>query len=499
MFTRIMDYLDSKKEFRHHITLMVGYVLVALAIVMATVILLHQAYGFGLAKNGDVIQNGLTFFSSQPSPANIYINGKKQPVSTNTRLGLPAGIYDVKLTRDGYRDWRRSINLEGGSVKHYDYPFLIPKKLVTRKVQTFPTAPGMMTQSPDRRWLLIHPSGEMTNIILYDLKNPDKPATELILPSGVLTPASVNESWQLSEWSSDNQHVLLQHNYDGKSEFVVVDRLNPEESLNINNTLSVVPSKLTLRDKKHDKYYIHDQASGSLLTASLANPVPVEAIQKVIAYKSYGNDTILYITAHQAPQARALVKMLNLRNKKTITVRSLPAAETYVLDLTRYSDEMYVAAGATTDSRVYVFKDPVRQKVIQPEQAPAPEQVLHVVNPNYLSFSTSAQFIMAQTGNRFGVYDSENEVGFNYSTLPAIDLPQTHASWMDGNRLVYASGGQLLMLDYDNQNTQTLMPISPGFLPAFTPDYDQVYALAPGDLAGQVELTVTDLLTPSDQ
>jgi hypothetical protein len=150
-----MDYLDPRKEFRHRITLMVGYVLVAVAIVIATLILLYQAYGFGLGKNGTVIQNGLTFFSSQPHPANIYLNGTLGKSQTNSRVVLPAGIYHIRLARDGYREWQRTIEVEGGDVQHFDYPFLIPKQLTTKKTTSYTGAPGLATQSPDRRWLLI--------------------------------------------------------------------------------------------------------------------------------------------------------------------------------------------------------------------------------------------------------------------------------------------------------------------------------------------------------
>ena len=71
-----MEFLDPAKQTRHRIILWVGYVLVAVGIVIATLVLLYQAYGFGLGKNGTVIQNGLVFLSSQPRPANIYMNGK---------------------------------------------------------------------------------------------------------------------------------------------------------------------------------------------------------------------------------------------------------------------------------------------------------------------------------------------------------------------------------------------------------------------------------------
>ena len=77
---------------------------------------------------------------------------------------MPSGIYHLKLQRDGYRDWQRTIEVEGGDVQHFDYPLLIPSKLTSKKLQTFATAPGLGTQSPDRRWLMVQKPGSMTDL-----------------------------------------------------------------------------------------------------------------------------------------------------------------------------------------------------------------------------------------------------------------------------------------------------------------------------------------------
>ena len=476
--------------------MLVGYVFVAIAIVIATLVLVYQAYGFGIGKNGTVIQNGLTFFSSQPHPANIYVNDQLESVVTNTRLVLPAGIYHIKLTRNGYRDWQRTIELDGGSVEHFDYPFLLPQKLTTKKVQAYTAAPGLMTQSPDHRWLLIEHPDQATDFDVYDLKNPAKPPTVLSLPANILAKATTGESWQLGEWADDNRHVLLQHSYDGKTEFILLDRSAPEQSINLNTSLSVNPTKLTLKNKKYDQYYIYDAASGALQTASLKTPA-AQFLQHVLAYQSYGDSTILYVTNNNAPSGSVLVKLRAGDN--TSTIRKLPAGTSYLVDLTEYSGVMYVAAGDTGGSKVYIYKDPLGQLADQPDQAVVPVQVLHVPQPNYLSFSPNAQFIIASNGNYFGVYDIENETGYNYADPAKLDAPQAHATWMDGDRLTMVSGGKLKVFDYDDTNQQILMAASSQYLPAFAPDYKNVYALVPSAAAGQFEFTQTSLLTAADR
>jgi hypothetical protein len=490
-----MDYLDTNKELRHRVILLAGYVLIGIAIVISAMVLLYQAYGFGIDKNGAVVQNGLGFLSSHPHPANIYINGKLQSVRTNSRLSIPSGVYEAKLTRTGYYDWQRKVEFNGGHVEHYDYPFLFPKELVTKKIHTYSAAPGLMTQSPDHRWLMVQEPASNRVFSIYDLKNQAKEPISITLPDNIPTKGTT-ESFQLAEWADDNQHVLLKHTYDDKSEYVLVDRTDASQSVNLNTSLSINPTELTLIDKKYDKYYIYDSTTTSVRKLSLKDNQSTAFQEHVLAYKSYSDDTMLYVTDNGAPSGKVYVKM-NVGGK-TWTIRSLAAGSTYVVDLTEYSGDLYVAAGSAADNRVYIYNDPVGQLSARDINVAVPAQVLHVEGVNYLSFSANAQFIVAENANRFGVYDIENETGYNYATTPPLDPPQVHATWMDGDRLVYASGGKLVVYDYDNTNPHTLMAASPAYLPAFDQDAKYVYGLAPDSTTGQYNLTQTALLTAAD-
>lgn len=493
-----MDYLDSKKDRRQRALLLTGYVLVALAIVMTTLVLLQLAYGYTLDKKGAVIQKGLTFFSSHPSPANIYVNGQLQSVRTNTRLYIPAGIYDVKLSRTGYFDWQRKIELDGGSVQHYDYPFLIPKTLTTKAVQSYSETPRLATQSPDHRWLLIQSSANLREFSLVDLKNPgkiDENTVPLTLPDNIITKAVNTENWQFGEWADDNVHVLLQHTFDGKTENILLDRSDIAQSLNVNTNLAVNPSKLTLQDKKFDQYYLYG-ADGALQTASVNNPSPTVRLQHVINYKTYGSNIVLFVTDNGAQPGKVLVKLAV--GNKTYTLRSLAAGSSYVLDLAKYSGAFYVAAGSAADNRVYIYKDPAGQLDAQPTLSPQTINVLRVDQVNYLSFSANAQFIVAENGQKFALYDIENNLSYSYESSLPLDAPQPHASWMDGDRLTYVNAGKLAIVDYDRLNPHSLVNASSGYLPAFAPDYKYVYVLAP-NANGQLDLTQTSLLTPADR
>jgi hypothetical protein len=492
-----MDYLDLKKQLHNRILLFTGYVLIAVAIVFAAIALLYQASGVGIDKNGKVIQNGLVLISSKPSGSDIYLNGTLYKDKTNTRLFVPVGDYDVQIKRNGYHSWRRTIDVNGSVVQHFSYPFLIPNKLTTSIIQPYAAAPGLSTQSPDRRWLVTQRTASLTDFDIYDLKDFSKLAVPASLPATLLAPATGAQNLQAVSWADDNRHVLLLHTYDDKTEYILFDRSSPADSVNLNTTLKISPTQLTLQDRKFDKYYIYSATESTVRSLTLNNATPLLRLEHVLAFQSYKDDTFLYVTNAGAKKGEVLVKLLIA--DKSYTIRSLPADTTYVLDMAGYSGKFYVVAGATSENKVFIYTDPVGQMSRLNIPLPVQPKVLAIANPNYLHFSDTAQFVMAENGNQFAVYDLESLDTFTYAASSPLDVPQTHASWMDGDRIIYVSGGKLVMFDYDHLNQQVLTANNPAYLPYFDPDFAFVAQLATDPTTGKTNLTRTSLRTPADQ
>lgn len=491
-----MDYLDPKKQFRHNIILMVGYVLIGVGILIATVILLQVAYGYARGKDGQIIQNGFVFVSSQPHPALIYTNGQLNKARTNTRLTLPAGQYTVQLKRSGYRDWQRTVNVLGGDLQHFDYPLLIPTTLSSVKVKNYDVAPVLSTQSPDHRWLVVQPQASAAVFDLYDLKDPTKVSpTTITIPAALVSKSSGDQSWQAVEWSNDNVHVLLQHNTADKVEFIVLDRQSPDQSVNLGTVLSAAPTAVSLSNKKYDQYYLYNAGDHTLLTASLRSPTPVPYLDHVLAYKSYSDNTVLYITDADAPVGKVLVRMRV--GDKTYTLRELAAGSSYIADLTQYNGDLYVLTGSSSDSKAYIYKNPIDQLDANPKRPAIALRVLRIAQPSFGSFSANTQFIMAENGPNVAAYDIENNKAYAYTLATPLDGPQLHLAWMDGDRLVYVSQGKLVMLDYDNTNRQELVTSVAGYAPAFAPDFKYLYSLSPN--SQQTTLQQTSLLSAADR
>lgn len=498
-----MDFLDPDKMRRHNLMVLIGYSLVGIAVLITALVLLYQSYGYGINREGQVIQNGLVFTASRVSGAEIWLNSSDSGFQTNKRLVLSAGDYVMQFNKNGYWPWTKSLKVEGSRVSRYDYALLFPRQLETTAVTSYPVAPGMSSQSLDWRWLLLQVPSETLAFDLYDLSSPNERPLPLTLPTGISTAATAS-SWKAVEWSSDNKHLLLEHNYDKSTEFILFDRESPAASVNINKTFGVNPSKVSLVNGKADQLYLYSSADKTLMTANLGDDAtPRNYLRNVLAYETYGDNTVLYVTddINETSSNSGMVAAKLTDGTRTYTISQMSPATHYVLDISKFSGRTYVAIGSDASNEAAVFRNPVEQINDPSIGVPVRAATLRVAKPTYLSFSSNSRFIVAERGTDFAVYDAEDDKTYSYNfTNQKFDAPQEHAVWMDGFRLMFVSGGKLLVFDFDQTNRRSLMAALPQYLPAFAPDLKHVYSLAPSaGPTGATQLTSTWLLTGPDR
>lgn len=488
-----MDFLDPKKQKAHSRRLLIGYVLMGLALIMATTVLLYQAYGFGIDRHGRVIQNGLIFMSSHPEGATIYANGVRQD-STNTRLTIPAGPYTFELRRDGYHTWKRAVTVDGGSLQRFDYPFLFPTKLTTTTTKQYTAAPSAVLQSPDHRWLLVPASADSFD--RFDLRE-EAPQPEVVtIPAEILSASSTTVGWEQIEWAKDNRHAMLKRLFekDGQkqSEYILFDHQEPAASRNISVALGFTPSEIKMRDKAFDQYYAFDQVNGILFTASLDEPTPKKYLENVLAFAADGKDTVLYATTAQAHEGSALIRLR--AGKDSYTVRQVANDSPHLLKIARYEGNTFIAAGAQSEGRVYVYKNPLPILKDSDKRVLVPIHVLKTPGPTYIEFSNNARFIMVENADQFAVYDAETDRGYAYQLGVPLEAVAPHATWMDGHRLGVTSGGKIIIFDFDGTNRQTLVTTNPAYIPYFDPNYRFMYTITPESALSSTALrTARDL------
>jgi hypothetical protein len=488
-----MDFLDPKKQKAHSRRLAIGYVVIGLVLLLATTVLLYQSLGYGIDRQGRLVHNGRVFVSSLPEGADIYVDGTQKD-TTNTSLVLPAGQYAFELKRNGYHDWRRAITVQGGSVQRFDYPFLFPTSLVTTNTKQYAAQPSIVTQSIDRRWLLVQ-TGTPNSFDRYDMGD-DKPVPEtLTIPDEVMSVGTTTTGWQEIEWAKDSRHVVLKRLFDRQgqpsTEYILVDREDATKSVNLSVTLGFTPTVLQLRDKAYDQYFAYDQPNGALFTASLKRPTPQPYLSEVLAFQSEGSETVVYATTQEAPPGKTLMRIRQGDDSYTIRQVASDAAP-YRLGLANFNDKLFVAVGATSEDKIYVYKDPLA--ALKKNEVAVPVHILKVDEADYLSFAPDSRFVVAAKADSFASYDAKTGKGYAFKLDVPIDQPLGHASWMDGYHLDVISNGQVVVFDYDGNNRQSLVGSNPAFQPIFDRAYRKLYTLN-----GTHALTSTHLRTSQDQ
>lgn len=493
-----MDFLDPKKKRAHRIRLFIGYGLMTIALGIGTMLLVFQAYGFDFDREtGEVIQNGLVFVDAHPEQAEVFINGENKG-RTDQRLVIPSGAYSLELRSEGYRPWKRDFELEGGSIARFVYPFLFPDELVIEDSLELSSAPSLVTSSPDRRWLMVQQPGSLTDFTLFDLNPKQDVQTTIAVPAGIFTPDGDDHRLSEVEWSTDNRRLLVEHNFSGNQEFVVLDRQAPDQSVNLTRLFASTPfTQIVLRDKKFDRYYLYNATTKVLFEAELANGGRAATLlNNILSFRSHDDDVLLYVTTEGASMDKVLAKVRD--DQQDYLLREMPANTNYLLDVARFDGKWFMVVGNGTEKRAFVYENPVNEIRRRPELRLAPIASLKLLDniPTFISFSANARIIALQGGSEFAVYDAETEETHHYDTKLSIAVGEK-AQWMDGHRLTLISETKLNVFDFDGLNMQTLIPCSVGYRPFFDRDYTALYCMAPAsnpDLPTGVSLTSTKLL-----
>jgi hypothetical protein len=492
-----MDFLDPRKKRNHKIRLLTGYFLISIVIGLATVILVYGAYGYGInTKTGQIIENGLLFVDSKPGGANIYLNGQHKSSTTAARMVLAAGDYSLSIQKDGYRSWQRNFVLDEHTIARYVYPFLFPIKPFTLALKSYPAMPSIVTETPDRHWLLVEsPQSTQGNLLFdqYDTSDLSKASELLSLPKNILTPAD-NSTFKEVEWSTNNDQLLLQHSYPGGSEFVVFNRTRPETSFNVNKLFKVDPTEVALKNKKVDQLYLFNKDSATLQIGDTGQGTLAPAFLKhVLEFKPYGNDIVAYVTDVGVPSGQVMARIWD--GGKNYALYTFSAGQKYLLDTAQFQNHWYYVAGSNTTERINIFKDP-EDNIRNPQIGKAvPLIALSALGADKLSFSDNARFIAAESGQNFAVYDLETDTNYHYAVKSPLN---GNLQWMDGHRWIGQSDGQVFVADYDNKNQQFVGSTVYDHGGLFSRDYNQMLTFVNNAAAGNVTLQRVDLRAGTD-
>ena len=475
-----MDYLDPNKKKAHRTRLFIGYALMAVAIAFATVILVYMGSGYYVDRQtGDLIQNGQIYVNSDPGGAQIYLNDKQQKAKTDNKLVVPSGSYKVGMKKDGYRDWEQTLQLEGGKVQRLDYARLIPTTLKSVITQTFASNPTHISQSPDRKYLSLVFAEKPNAVYFYDLTQPEKAPSELVInPSVLSAPAQVG-SFVVSEWTEDAKVVLVQNKVgDVVQDYLLVNRTDAAATKNLTTYFGLKTASFSLRDRSVNNVFIFDKVAKTLAVGTVSDKQVTQRLSGVLQYSPVDGNTILYITESTAAVKDKVQVRITDGNDKSYLLRELtPSTQPYLLAGAKLGSSTVVALGVGAENKVSVFRNPVGYLKANPDKnIPLATTVFQLPNPTEVSFSTDASVVMARGGQKIASHYFEEDRSARFElTVPVGALP---LRWTDGKHLQVVSNGFAYIIDFDGANMQKLVETSDSLNAYFDNKYQNLYTFS---------------------
>lgn len=499
-----MDYLDPEKKKAHRRRIYVGYGLFAVAIGLATLILGFLANGFYVDRSGDFVQNGLVFVDSRPGGAEVYLNDKKQQGTTDARLVIPAGSYDIAVKKDGYRDWSRSLRLEGGSLRRLTYARLIPEQLETISNLDLRSQPVDASQSIDKQLIMLSHQDNPLSLTLVDTEQTPITAALLELPQTVVGDDTNAGVFNFLEWSSDDTNLLATYTVGEKVEYILINTENPDQSQNLSVLFNVPNDEIALIDRNNDRFFVFQTATKLLFRATLQNglnPLPV-IDTPLLEYQTFTNDWLLYV---RESGDKGLVDVRFKRGNRDIQLKQLKTDDTYLLELAKLGSAPVMAISSPLENRVIVYNDPQDYLNKNPDaKIPVATTVLRIPSIIGLTFSSDSSVVLGYSDTLMASHEFDDDRSYVIPLENTLDLANK-PRWIDGQHLAYSSNDVQKMIDFDGSNKYELKSSLSTLGSFYTDNIEQMITFSapvPATdtaVAIPARLTSTSLLTENDR
>jgi hypothetical protein len=495
-----MDYLDPTKKKRKKNQLLIMYILLGIAIGIATLVVVYNVNGYSIDREtGEVVQNGLLYLDAKPGSAEVFLNGEKQRGKTDARLVVAEGTYDVEMRRDGYLPWKRNLVLEGGSLRRLTYARLVPETIESEAVREVDVEPSFMTQSIDKRWLVALNSTNPTLFYVYDLERTQDAPANIQMPTDTLA-SSTGGTWKVIDWADDNKTMLASYTVSGsKPEFLLINREDGAKVVNITKTFPTLSiSDVVLRARKNNTVYVFDQKLQIVYQADINAKTSQAILTDVIDYVSYGTDTFTYVTTKDAKDG--MVRAVLQHEGKEYPLRDLTVSDKYLLDTSRLGNALIVAIGSKGEDRVIVYNDPINAlEQNESSNLPVPTTVLRVVAPEELRISADSSALFVRSGSQIATHEFEADRSYSFETTSKLKLG-SELQWVDGQHLLGVNeANKLLMLDFDGSNQFELVDASNTTRDYFSRTMNELYTLKAGEDGKPSMLTRYFMRTKADR
>ena len=445
----------SKRKKRAQLAFIYTLMSVSIVSIVAILVLIMLGYRFN-RFDGRVEQGGLVQFDSRPSGATVNVDGATLANKTASKITLTTGHHTVTISRDGYNDWQKDVEVKAGSVLWLNYALLFPKQPATSTISDLPAVSSVLA-SPDRKYVALVSAPADPNITVIPV-NDDAPqiAKVAIAPATFTAPdADKPQSFALMAWDKDSRHGIVKHTYnDGKTEYLWIDLRGQDAQRNITTSLGVdiAYGEFSL-DDSNIMYVLttnHELRRINIPNGTLSGPL----VANVASFTQADRSTVTFTTLPDQTQRRSVGYLTNGSSVPRI-MRSTtdPESVPFSMSIAKYYGDQFMVF--LKGQSVEIMKGDISASESNTLPSLASIAKFDTAAPvSSLVFSPyDKRFVAAEYAGGVAVYDLE--LG-KLSTASFATAQTRPLDWLSPYHFATTAGGTYMYYDFDGTNGQTV-------------------------------------------
>jgi hypothetical protein len=458
--------LGHERTRRHRILEYASYFCLAVFVIVGTVGLVFYARGYYYnPRSGQIVSNGLVLVTSEPVPADIYLDGIATGKRTQWRSTIPTGEHTISLRREGYREWRRTFEIETGEVLWLSYPLLLPQNLSSRELIRL-EGRTVLSSSQDNSLLAVA-NGQALSLI-----RTDTPLQSQISMNVAEQVPNLSGRIRSIIWSDSADRLVLTLD-DGKTpSFVLVEICRRDTTARlVTNIVEGYSDTQFVPGSDRQVYGLREKQLWRLDLGGDQDPVRVA--EQADKYQADGDELVTWEAASQ--------RVIFHRDDKSLALNIEPVGDLTDLVLGRHEGNAIVALASQSRGVTIVHRPGETDEKI----------ITSPFVPQRILMSRGADYLAVFSGKGFQVYDIERSRFHNFS-LPTKTV--SNIRWATNAHLSAVADNQAILFDFTGDNLQRLGAAEPGLV-VLSPKQSHILHTARSGVDKHSMLVDTNLVT----
>ncbi len=454
------------------------YSIMTIAVILIVTLITFFMLGFRFdVNNGNLQQYAFLQFNSSPSGASASIDGNVIGLYTPTKKSVPAGKHNVEIWRDGYQTWRKSVDIKAGTITWLNYALLVPKKLAVEPVANYDSLYSSLA-SPKGDDLIVEKQPNLPVFNLVDLSSNTVKSSSITIPATLYSESAtigVNHTFTIDKWDEGGRYVLINHTYNEKNEWLVLDTQNVNQTKNITRLFDLSISKMVFSGTSGNILYSLN--SGDIRKLDLAaGTISAPLVSNVTSFDIYGDSKIItFVGNGKSGTNEKVVGLYREGDEKSSVLRTVNGQDINLqIVTTRYFNANYIAIseGKKVDILSGSYPNTLGNNTNGMKIIASFEATQNIEN---LSFSPTGEYVFIQSGAYFASYDLEYQK-FTSSLIEG-NGPISRLGWLDDYYVWSDRDGRLTIREFDGANVYYINSVLTGQAATLTNNGRYLYSL----------------------